>query len=62
MILGIVNAKNKLQIKVIQKKAISVISNSKYNGHTAPHFKNLILLSYDKKTLQGKLQVMHNFQ
>ena len=61
-ILGIINAKNRKQIETIQKKAIRVITNSKYNDHTAPLFKKLNILPYDKIILQSKLHFMHSIE
>jgi hypothetical protein len=55
MILGIVNAKNKLQIKVIPKKAGRVISNSKCNEHIAPLFKTSTYYLMIKKNTAGSI-------
>jgi hypothetical protein len=59
---GITNNKNIKQITVIQKKAIRVISKSKYNEHTNPIFKSLRILPYDKIILQNKLHFMHSIE
>jgi hypothetical protein len=61
-IVGITNNKNIKQITVIQKKAIRVISKSKYNEHTNPIFKSLRILPYDKIILQNKLHFMHSIE
>jgi hypothetical protein len=62
IILSITSAKNKKQIETIQKKAIRIITHSKYNEHTAPLFKNLNVLPYPKLLTQGKVQFMHSVE
>ncbi len=39
---------------------ICVISKENYNAHTAPLFKHLGILSFDKLILQARLNFMHS--
>jgi hypothetical protein len=57
--MSITNAKNRKRIETVQKKAIRLITKSRYNAHTGPLFKQHNILPYDKIILQGKLHLMH---
>jgi hypothetical protein len=50
------------RITKVQKKAIRVITHSRYNDHTAPLLINLGILPYDKITEQSKLMFMHSIE
>jgi hypothetical protein len=62
IILSCINAKNRNSIGKIQKKAIRTITNSTYNEHTGPLFKELRILPYDKLIVQAKLHFMHSIK
>ena len=47
------------RVKILQKKAIRVVTGSKSREHTNPLFKNLGILPYDKIVKQAKLKLMH---
>ncbi len=59
IIISITNTKNRKRIETVQKKAIRLISKSRYNAHTGPLFKQHNILSHDKIILQSKLHLMH---
>jgi hypothetical protein len=63
-ILSCLSNTNKKTLLKVQKKAIRLITKSKYNAHTAPLFLELKILPFDKIIKQGKLIFMHsiNFQ
>lgn len=42
----------------LQKQAVRIKSNAKYNAHSEPLFKNLEILPFDKLTLYFNLQIM----
>lgn len=44
-----------------QKVAIRLVSKAKYNAHTEPLFKKLLILPFEKIALMTKLQIMHQF-
>jgi hypothetical protein len=46
---------------ILQKKAIRLISNSKFNAHTEPIFKSLSILPFDKLVLFFNLQTMQHY-
>jgi hypothetical protein len=46
----------------VQKKAIRVITHSRYNDHTAPLFAGLGILPFDKIIEQPKLLFMHSIE
>jgi len=48
-------------ITLMQKKAIRLISNSKYNAHTEPLFKSLKILPFDKLIEFFNLQMMQRY-
>jgi hypothetical protein len=50
------------QIKLIQKKAIRIITNSNYTAHTAPLFAQLQILPYELIIKQAKLLFMHSIE
>jgi hypothetical protein len=52
---------NITKITLLQKKAIRIITNSKYHDHTAPLFKALNILSYQKLIHFSKLNFMHSY-
>jgi hypothetical protein len=49
-------------IAKIQKKAVRIITYSRYNDHTAPLFANLAILPYDKIIEISKLMFMHSIE
>ncbi len=53
IILSCTNITNINRIIKVQKKAICIITNSTYNEHTTPLFKNLGILRFDKLTEVG---------
>ena len=46
---------------ILQKKAIRMISNAKYNDPTAPLFKRLGVLPIEKLSIFHKCKLMHDF-
>jgi hypothetical protein len=50
------------QIKLIQKKAIRIITGSNYTAHTAPLFAQLQILPYELIIKQAKLLFMHSIE
>ncbi len=60
IILSCTNKSNINCILKVQKKAICIITYSHHNGHTAPLFKNLGILLFDKITKQIILTFMHS--
>jgi hypothetical protein len=58
-IMGILNKKNRTRIFKIQKKAVRIMTNSGYNAHTSPIFKQHKILPYDLLIQQGQLLFMH---
>jgi hypothetical protein len=50
------------RILTLQKKAIRVISKENHNAHTAPLFKHLGILPFDKLILQARLNFMHSIE
>ena len=59
-ILNCTSAKNLTKISKLQKKAIRIITKSKINSHTAPLFKDLKILPFEKLSQQSKLLFMHS--
>ena len=53
---------NVQKIVKIQKKAIRVITKSRYNDHTAPLFQRLNLLAYENIIIYNKLVFMHSIE
>jgi len=51
---------NLKKILTLQKKAIHLVKNAKYNDHTAPLFKSLKILPFDKIIHEHKLKFMHS--
>ena len=49
------------ELQVKQKQAVRCISQSTYNAHTEPIFKNLKILPFKDLILINKLQFMHSF-
>ena len=62
IILSCTNKTNINRILKVQKKAIRIITNSRYNEHTAPLFFSLGILPYDKIIEQSKLIFMHSVE
>jgi hypothetical protein len=60
VILNCMSASNKNKIFKIQKKAIRLITNSRYNAHTSILFAQHKILTFDKIIKQGKLKFMHS--
>jgi len=48
------------KITNLQKKAIRICTNSNYTAHTAPLFKQLGILPYNKLITQSNLHIMHS--
>ena len=46
---------------ILQKKAIIIITNSRYSSHTAPLFKKLQILPLKELTIYTKLTLMYDF-
>ena len=46
---------------ILQKKAIRIVTNSRYNSHTAPLFKDLKILPLKELTIHSKLLIMYDF-
>ncbi len=59
IILSSISQHNFNQIKLIQKKAIRIITDSTYTAHTAPLFDQLQILPYELIIKQAKLLFMH---
>ena len=59
-ILGSLSNKNKAILAKVQKKAIRLITNSRYNAHTAPLFHAHRILPFAKIIKQGRLVFMHS--
>lgn len=59
-ILGSTSSSNIKSLFKIQKKAIRIICNSKYNAHTAQLFLNHDILPLEKIIKRGKLLFMHS--
>jgi hypothetical protein len=55
------SSSNIKKILLIQKKAIRIISNNRYNAHTGPIFKELEILPYDKLLTEAKYKFMHSY-
>ena len=62
IILSSISQQNFNQIKLIQKKAIRIITNSTYTAHTAPLFAQLQILPYELVIKQAKLLFMHSIE
>jgi hypothetical protein len=62
IILSSNSAQNFNRIKLIQKKAIRIITNSSYTAHTAPIFASLQILPYELLIKQAKLLFMHSVE
>jgi hypothetical protein len=58
-IVSITSQSNINKIHIVQKKAIRVITNSPYNAHTNPLFKQLRILPFPSLIKFRKLQFMH---
>jgi len=62
IILSSSSQQNFNRIKLIQKKAIRVVTNSDYTAHTAPLFAQLQILPYEHIISQAKLLFMHSIE
>jgi hypothetical protein len=62
IILGCTSKNNINRIAKIQKKAVRIITHSRYNDHTAPLFANLAILPYEKIIEMSKLMFMHSIE
>jgi hypothetical protein len=62
IVLSGISQHNFSQIKLIQKKAIRIITNSNYTAHTAPLFAQLQILPYELMVKQAKLLFMHSIE
>jgi hypothetical protein len=59
IMLSCLSLSNKNKIFKIQKKAIRLITNSRYNAHTSPLFSQHKIFTLDKIIKFGKLKFMH---
>ena len=59
-ILNCLSTSNKNILSKIQKKALRIITNSRYNAHTSPLFLQLKILPFEKIIKQGNLIFMHS--
>jgi len=57
-----ISPQNFNQIKLIQKKAIRIITSSNHTAHTAPLFAQLQILPYELIIKQAKLLFMHSIE
>ena len=62
IILSCISQHNFNQIKLIQKKAIRIITRSTYTAHTDPLFAQLQILPYELILKQAKLLFMHSIE
>jgi hypothetical protein len=62
IILSCISQHNFNQIKLIQKKAIRIITRSTYTAHTDPLFAQLQILPYELILKQEKLLFMHSIE
>jgi hypothetical protein len=62
IILSCTSKNNINRIAKIQKKAVHIITHSRYNDHTAPLFANLAILPYEKIIEMSKLMFMHSIE
>jgi hypothetical protein len=62
IILSSISQHNFNQIKLIQKKAIRIITRSNYTAHTDPLFAQLQILPYELILKQAKLLFMHSIE
>jgi len=60
IILSTLSTKNTNKISKIQKKAVRIVTNSKYNAHTTPLFFQHKILPFEKIIKMAKLQFMHS--
>jgi len=60
IILSTLSTKNSTKIAKIQKKAVRIVTNSKYNAHTNPLFFQHKILPFEKIIKMAKLQFMHS--
>jgi hypothetical protein len=60
IILNCLSKTNLNRLEKVQKKAIRIITNSKYNAHTAPLFIEKGILPIDKIIKMAKLSFMHS--
>lgn len=60
LIVGCATMTNLNKIVRLQKKAIRIVTNSKFNEHTAPIFKKLKVLPYMSMIKLNKLKFMHS--
>jgi hypothetical protein len=59
-ILGCLSNSSKNRLALVQKKAIRIVTCSKYNAHTLPLFIEHKILPFEKIIKQGKLLFMHS--
>ena len=59
-ILSCISISSKNKIFKIQKKAIRILTSSKFNEHTAPLFLENKILPFEKIVKMGKLKFMHS--
>jgi hypothetical protein len=62
IIMNCISAANKQRIIKVQKKAVRIMTNSKYNEHTAPIFQKYNILPFEKIIKQAKLLFMHSIE
>ena len=61
-IVGCTSKTNQKKILLIQKKAVRIVTKSKYNDHTAPLFSKLNMLTYENMLQFSKLSFMHSIE
>ena len=59
-VIGCTSQANIKKISILQKKAVRLITFAKYNDHTAPIFKKLKILPFEKIILEQNLKFMHS--
>ena len=48
------------KVSILQKKAIRLVKSAKYNDHTAPLFKSLKILPFEKIIFEQRMKFMHS--
>ena len=62
LIMNSITAHNKQRLAKIQKKAIRIVTGSKYNEHTAPLFLMHNILPYEQLITYSQLMFMHSVE
>ena len=61
LIFGCTSDSNIKLVLIMQKKAVRIISNKKYNDHTAPLFIQHSILPFDKLLYFNKIKFIHSY-